>query len=67
MCGLEPILSKDIGELSKGFRQRLGLAHALIHDPDIMILDEPTIGLDPTRSSRSETSSSQSAGKRPSS
>jgi len=49
MCGLEPILSKDIGELSKGFRQRLGLAHALIHDPDIMILDEPTIGLDPNQ------------------
>jgi ABC-2 type transport system ATP-binding protein len=49
LCGLEQILSKDIGELSKGFRQRLGLAHALIHDPDIMILDEPTIGLDPNQ------------------
>jgi len=49
LCGLEPILSKDIGELSKGFRQRLGLAQALIHDPDIMILDEPTIGLDPNQ------------------
>ncbi len=49
MCGLEPVLAKDVGELSKGFRQRLGLAQALIHDPDILILDEPTIGLDPNQ------------------
>jgi len=46
-CGLESMIAKDVGELSKGFRQRLGLAQALIHDPDVLILDEPTIGLDP--------------------
>lgn len=47
ICGLASMASKDVGELSKGYRQRLGLAQALIHDPDVLILDEPTIGLDP--------------------
>ena len=47
VCGLESIVQKDVGELSKGFRQRLGLAQTLIHGPEVLILDEPTSGLDP--------------------
>jgi len=46
-CGLTERRNQIIGQLSKGYRQRVGLAQALIHDPDVMIFDEPTSGLDP--------------------
>lgn len=49
MCGIGEVMHKNIGELSKGYRQRVGLAHAMMHDPEILILDEPTSGLDPNQ------------------
>ncbi|MCD4698234.1 MAG: ATP-binding cassette domain-containing protein [Bacteroidales bacterium] len=49
VCGLEGEKHKKIGELSKGYKQRVGLAQALIHDPKVLILDEPTSGLDPNQ------------------
>lgn len=49
MCWLGDVIDRPIGQLSKGYRQRVGLADALLHDPAVLILDEPTVGLDPTQ------------------
>jgi ABC-2 type transport system ATP-binding protein len=48
-CGLASVSGRLIGLLSKGFQQRVGLAQAILHEPDLLILDEPTVGLDPTQ------------------
>jgi ABC-2 type transport system ATP-binding protein len=49
LCGINEVMHKNVSELSKGYKQRVGLAHAMIHDPDILVLDEPTSGLDPNQ------------------
>lgn len=49
LCGLSAIMHKTIGELSRGLKQRVGLAHAMMDDPEILVLDEPTSGLDPNQ------------------
>lgn len=49
LCGLNEVMHQPVGELSRGYKQRVGLAHAMMNDPEILVMDEPTSGLDPNQ------------------
>jgi ABC-2 type transport system ATP-binding protein len=49
LCGISEVMHQPIGEISKGYKQRVGLAHAMMNDPEVLVLDEPTSGLDPNQ------------------
>ena len=55
ICHLEDTIDVIVGKLSKGFRQRVGLAQAIVHDPAVLILDEPTVGIDPNQVAQTRT------------
>ena len=55
LCHLEEYIDTIIGKLSRGFRQRVGLAQAIVHEPEVLILDEPTVGIDPIQISQTRT------------
>jgi ABC-2 type transport system ATP-binding protein len=64
-CGLGEVQRRVIGTLSKGYRQRVGLAQAIVHDPPVLILDEPTVGLDPIQIREIRSLIGELAGERP--